>query len=390
MENLEKVVSEALEKNLPEVVDAVMTKKLSELEAKSASEMEDIKAELKKMNHASKVFTDNGGADFAKKAAVVAIFKDVVNNNVTSEKGFHDTVQNHVKAFMDEGTATNGAELVFDQFEKDVLKVINTYEILQDVRILPLAKGDKVSLPKATNGITTYFTAEGVAYTGSEAVSAFVTIDIAKATTMTDMTEELLDDTMTVPDLYDLIVEFIGESQAQFLETQILSGTGAVKGILVNASVNKVQLAATKRASDIVDANIVDIITKASKKFKKTGVKFYTSQYVMGKLMALKTTDGYPLYPSLRGASPMLEGYPVVLSDVGFVQNVAADIAWAVTMAFGDFGYFTLARRKGLTVERGYYGDNWKKDIQSLKSNTRYGGTLTFPEAITVLLNGAT
>jgi hypothetical protein len=59
-------------------------------------------------------------------------------------------------------------------------------------------------------------------------------------------------------------------------------------------------------------------------------------------------------------------------------------------MAFGDFGYFTLARRKGLTVERGYYGDNWKKDIQSLKSNTRYGGTLTFPEAITVLLNGAT
>jgi HK97 family phage major capsid protein len=262
--------------------------------------MEDIKAELKKMNHASKVFTDNGGAEFAKKAAVVAIFKDVVNNNVTSEKGFHDTVQNHVKAFMDEGTATNGAELVFDQFEKDVLKVINTYSILQDVRILPLAKGDKVSLPKATNGITTYFTAEGVAYTGSEAVSAFVTIDIAKATTMTDMTEELLDDTMTVPDLYDLIVEFIGESQAQFLETQILSGTGAVKGILVNASVNKVQLAATKRASDIADANIVDIITKAPRKFKKTGVKFYTSQYVLGKLMALKTTDGYPLYPSLR------------------------------------------------------------------------------------------
>ena len=102
MENLEKVVSEALEKNLPEVVDAVMQKKLSELEAKSASEMEEIKAELKKMNHASKVFTDNGGAEFAKKAAVVAIFKDVVNNNVTSEKGFHDTVERHVKAFMDE------------------------------------------------------------------------------------------------------------------------------------------------------------------------------------------------------------------------------------------------------------------------------------------------
>lgn len=390
MENLEKTVQEALERNLPEVVDAVMTKKLSELEAKSASEMEEIKSELKKMNHANKTFAENGGADFAKKAAVVAIFKDVVNNNVTSEKGFYDVVAKQVKAFMDEWTATEWAELVFDQFEKDVLRVINTFDLLSDVKILPIAKGDKVSLPKATNGITTYWTAEGVAYTGSQAVTAFVNIDIAKATTLTDMSEELLDDTMTVPDLYDLIVEFIGESQGQFLETEILTGTGSVKGILVNASVNKVALAATKRASDITDTVLVDVITEAAMKFKRGNLKFRMSQYVAGKIKALKTTDGYPLYPEMRSATPTLMWAPVKISDVGFVQNLAGDVANGVLLAYGDFTYFTLARRKGLTVERGYYGDQWKQDIQSLKSNTRYWGTLTFPEAITILTNWAT
>lgn len=81
----------------------------------------------------------------------------------------------------------------------------------------------------------TYFTAEEVAYTASEPATAFISIDIAKMTTLVSMTEELLDDTMTVPDLYDLIVEFVAESQAEFLETQILTGTGSVKGILVNA-----------------------------------------------------------------------------------------------------------------------------------------------------------
>jgi HK97 family phage major capsid protein len=111
--------------------------------------------------------------------------------------------------------------------------------------------------------------------------------------TLTNLTSELLDDTMTTPDLYNLIVEFIGESQGQFLETQILTGTGSVKGILVNTSVNSIALAATKKASDISDANIVDMITKAARKYKRNSAKckFYGSQYVYGKLKGLLTTD---------------------------------------------------------------------------------------------------
>jgi hypothetical protein len=40
---------------------------------------------------------------------------------------------------------------------------------------------------------------------------------------MTKLTEEFFDDTMTIPDVYTFLVRCFGESQAKFLETQILT-----------------------------------------------------------------------------------------------------------------------------------------------------------------------
>jgi len=390
VKEITKGMTETIEKALPELVEKSVVDKMTAIKEADKEEMEEVKAELKKINLSAKK-SDTVANEAFKKEVVVNVFKEVMNNNITTEKAFKETT-NRVLKEMSEGTATEGAELVFDQFETDILRVINDFQIVSDVRILQLAKGDKVSLPKATNGITTYFVAEGAAITGdTEAATAFVVIDISKAMTLTNMTTELLDDTMTTPDLYNLIVEFIGESQGEFLETQILTGTGSVKGILVNTSVNNMALAATEKTADIDDATIVEMVTTAARKFKRNSakVKFYGSQYVYGKLKALLTTDGYPLYPSLRDANPKLMGYEFVLSDVGFVQNSTEDVADAVTLLFGDLSYFTLARRKGITIERGYYWDNWAQDIQSIKSNSRYGGTATFPEAFVVLANGA-
>ena len=387
-ETVVKQVTDAIEKSVPEIVSTVVDAKLNEAMSKSAKELDEIKAELKKYSLEQKQANPEVKEAFVK-TAMVNIFRDVVNQNITTEKGFQTVVEATLKT-MTEGTATAGAELVFDQFEADVLRVINSYDIVNDVRILPLAKGDKVSIPKATNGVTTYFTSEWVAYTPSDAVTAFVTIDIAKTTTLTDMTQELLDDTMTVPDLYNLIVEFIWESQAEFLETQILTGTGSVKGILVDAGVNKIYLGTGNTADDIDDDVLVDVITKSARKYKRrtSNVKWYMSQYIFGKIKALKTLDGYPLYPESRNANPTLMGYAVSLSDVWFVQDVTEDIAGGIDLLFGDLQYFIIARRKGLTMERGYHGDNWKKDIQSLKSNSRVGWKSSFPEALTIVLNG--
>lgn len=375
-------VSTVVEKTVPAIVDA----KIAEALAKSASDLEEVKKAIKEANLAGKQADPLVKEAFVK-TAVVSIFKEVVETDCKTEKQFESIVDKTVKA-MSEGTATAGAELVFDQFETDILRVINSFDLLADVRILPITKGDKVSIPSATNGITTYYVDEAAAYTGSDATTAFISIDIKKIATLTDMTEELLDDTMTVPDLYNLIVEFIGESQAEFLETKVVGGTGAIVGITQTASVNLVALAATETSANLSDDDIVKVITSIPKKYGRNK-KFLFSQYILGRLMAIKTSDGYPLYPELRNENPTLIGKPVIISDVdGIVQDSTDDVADAVLAIFGDFRRFTLVRRKGLTLERGYHGDNWKKDIQSLKSNQRAGGKVTFPKAFTLLKNG--
>ena len=395
MENIEKVVGDALEKSLPEIVDAVTEKKFAQLMTKANSEMEEIKTELKKFSLAQKTWNDIVSKAF-KETAMVSIIKDVFQNNITTETGFNEVAEKHFKA-LNEGTATEGQEFVFDQFEKDVLRVINDFNVVNSVKLYTLAKWDKITFPKAVQGITTTFKWEAVDYgTPTKPVTSEIVINIAKATTMTSMTEELLDDTMTTPDLYNLIVEFIGESQAEFLEDKILNGTiganSTIEWLLVNAQVNEVQLAATKRVSDIDDNVLVDAIMKIARKFKRraSSMKWVMSQYTLWKLMQLKTTDGSFLYPTLRETTPRLWGYEVIVSDKAPVQDSTEDVAGATSILFGDLTYFTLVRRKGLTLERGYRTWDWQADIQSVKSNTRVGWKVSFGEAFVKITNGAT
>lgn len=381
-----------LKDELPKVVDAVVDAKVEELSKKTLAEMNEIKQEMKSLALNNKVTEKT--KDLAYKTAFVSIAKEVIDKGVTTESQFKNIVEAHVKT-MSEGTATDGADLVFDQFEQSVLQVLSTFEIVNLVKIIPIAKGDKLSIPKVTNGITTAFVAEKSAASDSEPDTTFVTIDIYKAMTLTNFTNELLEDTMTIPDLYDMLVNNIAESQGAWLEKQILAGTGssAPEGILVNSSVNSVQLAtAWHRASNIADSNIVDVYTKANVKYKrnKAGLVWITSQYVLGKLQALKTTDGYPLYPELRGANPTLFGSKVILTDDSSIaQNLAWDVAAKPTMIFGDLAQYILVRRKGVTMERGYYASNWTADIQSIKSVSRFGGKCAFGEAFTKLINAA-
>jgi len=386
-----KAITESVEKALPTVVSEAVEAKFAQLSEKAFADVDEVKAELKKFSLSQKEIP--AVKEVFAQTAVVSIIKSVWNGNVQTEAGFKAVVEAEMKT-MNEGTATEGAEMVFDQFEKDILKVINEYPVINSVKILTLAKGDKVSLPKATNGVTTAYVAEQGTPTASDAVTGFVTFNIYKAVSLVDMTDELMNDNMTTPDLYNLIVEFIGESQAEFLEGEILSGTGssAIEGILVNSDVNEIVMAATERVTDIDDDNITAIITEAAMRFKRksVNVKWIGSQYTYGKLRAIKTTDGYPLYPELRNfANPYLEGYKFIISDKMTIQNSAADIATATSLIFGDLKYYTLVRRKNLMLERGYYGNNWRDGIQSLKGTSRFGWGCTFGAALTKLTNWA-
>ena len=384
MDNIEKVVGEALEKSLPEIVDAVTEKKFAQLQEKTVAELEEVKSELKKYALATKTGSESGRKAF-KEAFIVSLMKDVNTNWVSNEAQFNEAVARTEKSFMNTTDAWEGAEYVFDQFEADILAVFDRFDVLNDVRIYNINKGDNLTLPTGENAVVTYKTSQGSPRTASEPGTWDIKMVVAKWTTMTTLSEEFFDDTMTIPDVYSFIVRCFGESQAKNAETQVLTAgnaaTDEIKGIFTDTAVLKETIADVDAIDD--DA-LIEVISKAEKKFD-WNESFYMSKYIKGRIMKLKTLDGSPLYPEMRLSTPSLLGFPVKLSSVGFVQNVSEDVAGATYLMFGNLEYYSLLRRRGLTVERGLTGANFAEDKITVKSTQRVGGQLTFPEAIVLL-----
>lgn len=381
-----KEMEQLLKDTIPAVVAPIVDAKLADIAAKTAGDIEEVKAELKKMNLTAKEVSPEA-KELVAKTAIVDGFKAL-----SKGQNFDNAVNASVKA-MSEGTDTEGAEFVFDQFEKDVIRVINNYDVLALTRAWNIIKGDKIVFPKKNGSVTAYIVGEGAEITESEMVTGNITIDIYKVATLTELTNELLDDAMTIPELYSLLVEDVAEQVAALREDLVLGGTGSSqpRGITATSGINTVSLAATKKVSDVTDANLVDVITKAAKKFKRGNPVWIMSQYTYGKLMALKTTDGYPLYPELRNfSSPSLMGRRVIISDSSkIVQDLATDIALAVSIIFGDMQYFYSVNRKGTTFEKGLLTNSFRDDKSAFRSITRFGGGVSQPAAFTVLKNGA-
>lgn len=398
MDPVEKTIVEALEKALPEIVDAVTDRKIAELTAKTVSEMGEIKAELKKIALAGKQTTE--AKTFAGQTAIVNIFKSIAKNGINSEEAFEELANAEVKAaFLGETTATEGAEMVFAQFESQIINVMKQYPVVAEVKIYS-TRGKDLSIPKVTNGITTAWVNEGAAIGGSKPATAFVSVSVYKAACFVQLSEELREDNMTVPEVYAMLTQLIGESQGAFVEDAILNGDGTkVDGLFHNASVGVVTgLAGNVKLSDNTAAELDDLLndldTKVSMEFQTNpaGLVAIMSQYTFNVLRKAKNaTTGFIQFPELREANPKLLGkYRVIKSHKAPVQNAAADVAGAETIVIGDLSkYFGFVRRRGLTVVSGMSTGDFEGDLVSVKATQRFGGKPTIPEAFAKVKNPA-
>lgn len=385
--NIVSQVVKWVEETVWEVVWAVVEEKMKDYDEKLKS----FEERLKEKNLESKLFKKEWEDQELSKWFVVDMFK-----SIWSGKSYDMALAETKATYMNEWTSTEGAEMVFDQFEREIQKVINDYMLVSMVRVFNVTKGDILKVPKATNGITATVVAEWGSDSASKPATAFITINIKKVFSLIDMTDELMEDTMTIPDLYNLIVEMAAESQAEFLENELLNGdwTDLCDGVFNNTGVNVITMdTGDGSVTDVNDTYLVNVMTKAARKYKRrtANVVWVMSQYVYGLLLALKTTDGYPLYPELRNfQSPTLLGHRVIISDKAPVQGSATDAVSTKFIAFGDFSYYLMARRKGVTIEKWYYGDNWKNGIPSLKVTQRLWMAVSFADAFTVLKTAST
>jgi pimeloyl-CoA synthetase len=94
-------VSNTIETKMPEIVEAVVEKKFALLNQKNITDLEDIKAELKKLTFSQKS-TNEVIKKAMKETFIVSVMKEVVANNITSEKAFNDVANKTYSAMNTE------------------------------------------------------------------------------------------------------------------------------------------------------------------------------------------------------------------------------------------------------------------------------------------------
>lgn len=389
-----KAVTDTLADKLPAVLDVALESKMAPLKEALVKDMDAVKAELKNISFATKQANPEV-KDLFVKTAMVNIVKQVWNTNVTNESQFKDIVDSEIKT-MNEWTATEGAELVFDQFEKNILMVINSYPVAGLVKKLNI-KGKSLIIPKGTNTVVANWYGETLAVTPSDATTSNLTWNIGKIVALVNMSEEILEDNMTIPDLYDMIVEFIGEASAELIEDGILNGTitatAKIEGLFVNSDVNQYVLGNSTTSgqdavSKITEDDLINAEALVLMKFKRKNsqLKWIGSQYTLSVLKTLRTTTGAILIPSLRETIPTINGREFIISDKAPVQNVGEDAATTDFLVFGDLAsYYLMVNRRGMTLERGRYGNQFAEGVEALKGNMRTSGQPTYGEGFVKL-----
>jgi HK97 family phage major capsid protein len=381
-------LAEAVQKTVKEELPGVVSLNMKEIKEALAGDVENIKKQIAELSTALAAKGDGDGdekTEATRKAFVCAVMKSCAKGLNFSE------AETAVKtAFMNGNLASaEGAELVFDQFLSDIVNVIQNYRVIEDITLYNVIKGDNLNIPKVVNALTTGWVAEGSSQALSKATTSNILITVKISQTLVDVSESLLDDSLSVPDLYAMLVKLIGESQAAFIEDQIFNGSGSgsnIEGICINSSVASVVLATTAFSS-VTRAKITDAFGTLKTKYlvDGAGAKWYMSRAARCQLIALETTTGAPVFPELATANPTLYGAPVVETDklpsTGGVSQVFA--------VYGNMAHFVAVRRKDLEVQKGYSGDGFKQGLVTIKGQQRIHGKIVFTEAFVKIVTAA-
>jgi HK97 family phage major capsid protein len=381
------LLAETVQKTVKEELPGVVTNTMKEVKEGIVKDVESMKETLKDLTAA---MAAKGGAEgdeektLAQKTYAVAVMR-------ACAKGmeFNEAKTQAKAAFMNGNVATNeGAELVFDQFLEDIVMVISSYRVIEDITLYNIIKGDNLKIPKVVTGLTTAWVAEGASTSKTKPTTSTITITTKIAQTLVDVSESLMEDSLSIPDLYNLLVTLIGESQAGFIESQIFNGSGSgsnIEGICVNSSVAKVVLSGTSFTT-VTRAKLVETWGSVGTKYLVgAGGKWYMSRGARTQLMTMETDIGTQVFPEMEKKDPTLFGDPVIETDK--LDNAGG--ASKVFAVYGNFKHFIGVRRKDIEVKKGYSGTGFADGLITVKGEQRIHGQIAFTEAFAVLVTAA-
>ncbi|MFZ3233268.1 MAG: phage major capsid protein [Patescibacteria group bacterium] len=394
----------ALETALPEAVETAVSAEVGKSTAEIKTAQEDIKKQIGELSVAVKMGgtkSEDTGAKVKKAHAVIAnAFRKIHSGKIASESAVGEIVDAEIKAaFMNEGTATEGAEFVFGEFDRSVFMMLKNYPLINELDFVNI-KSNSITLPTFLNTTQANWTDEGVTITPSKGTTGKVIYNVKKLSALVPVTDEMFEDNMTDEDLFNLIVKAASNMHAGALEDAVINGAaGKVDGIIPHAETVTVSIATgntTLRAATAAatDDALVDLEASIAPEYETTpgNLVAIMSKYTLSQYKKKKNANGQIMYPELRDKDPMLLGkYRVILSSKMPVQNQAGDVAGAKHTIIGDVKtYFRMIRRRGLTGTQGFATGDFESGRQSIKVEQRLCGGPITGLGYAVLKNSAT
>lgn len=288
---------------------------------------------------------------------------------INNEKAFENFVR--FGDIRNIATTTTGGYLVPTKLSNQIEQKIGEDSVIMQIADVINVSGP-LDIPVEDAGVTAYWTAEGAATTVSDPTFSRLQLAPKKLTALVKVTEEALEDSAF--DIEAYLADNAGRAFVANIDKACFIGTQPSEpaGVVPAAAVGQTASATNSIAYD----DIVALRNSVKSGYANRG-SWVVSPAALTQIMLLKDTAGHFIYTSPReGVPEAIFNRPVyVAADMDDVKTGKKPVV------FGDFHYYKVAQRKGLTVQRfnELYGEN---GIVGFRFVSRIDGGLTLSEAI--------
>jgi HK97 family phage major capsid protein len=284
----------------------------------------------------------------------------------------------NTKAALQEAS-TEGAELVPDDFYPQIVAKRDQAAIARraGARVIQTSR-DVVNIPAENASMANFaVTAEEAAYTENEPTFSTVAVTVYKFTKVIKISEELLEDDAT--NLDSFLTDGIGRSWALTENEYTLVGTGSgqPQGVLYGGSVGYT----FADTNSITAAEIPALYWSLGDPYHD-GASWVMKGATAGHLQGL-TGNNFQLLPTPYSPNQMVGDFPFPLwnKPVFLSDSMPAVADNNKTIVFGNWNFYGLVERRGLTISRNPYLYQANGQVGIFVS-VRFGGAVLQSEAI--------
>ena len=284
-----------------------------------------------------------------------------------------------IRNALQEGVDSEGGYLVPDEFEQTLVQSLSAENVVRSLaHVITTASGSHKIPIVATKGTAAWVDEEGTIPEGDDAFGQQL-IGAHKVATMIKVSEELLNDSAF--DLEDYFRTEFARRIGNKEEEAFLTGDGSGKPTGIFNATGGGQLGVTAASATAITADeLIDLFYSLNSAYRKNAV-WLLNDSTMKNIRKLKDSNGQYLWqPALHDG-----GFDTLLGKRIYTSPYAPELAAGQkTVAFGDFNYYWIGDRLGITFKR--LNERFAETGQiGFIASKRLDGKLILPEAIKVL-----